>query len=145
MSQRSVVDQLSWAARLLTREREIMLAPIGLNPAYVPVLLALSSGGAHTPKALSQAAEVEQPTMTATIQRMERDGLVTRKANPDDGRSALIALTQKGYDHIADMDRALGALNELLLEQFTTAERGQFLELLSRVVAVLEVQTGRAG
>lgn len=145
MSQRSVVDQLSWAARLLTREREIMLAPIGLNPAYVPVLLALSSGGAHTPKALSQAAEVEQPTMTATIQRMERDGLVTRKANPDDGRSALIVLTQKGYDHIADMDRALGALNELLLEQFTTAERGQFLELLGRVVAVLEVQTGRAG
>ncbi|KKB78859.1 hypothetical protein VW35_10245 [Devosia soli] len=145
MSQRSAVDQLSWAARLLAREREIMLTPIGLNPAYVPVFLALSSGGAHTPKALAQAAEVEQPTMTATIQRMERDGFVTRKPNPDDGRSALIALTPLGYERIADMDRALGALNELLLEQFSTAERGQFWELLGRVVKVLEVQTGRAG
>ena len=50
-----------------------------------------------------------------------------------------------GAKRIADMDRALGALNELLLEQFTTAERGQFLELLGRVVSVLEVQTGRVG
>lgn len=143
MIEKSVADQLSWAARLLAREAETMLAPIGLNPAYVPVLLALSSGGARTPKNLAQQAAVEQPTMTATIQRMERDGLVTRKANPDDGRSALIALTPTGYERIGDMDRALGALNELLLEQFTTAERGQFLELLGRVVSVLEVQTGR--
>jgi DNA-binding MarR family transcriptional regulator len=145
MMEKSVADQLSWAARLLARETETMLGPIGLNPAYVPVLFALSEGGAHTPKGLAEAASVEQPTMTATIQRMERDGLLTRKPNPDDGRSALIALTPLGYERITDMTRALGALNELLLEQFTTAERGQFLELLGRVVSVLEVQTGRVG
>ena len=145
MNETSVAGQLNWAARLLARETETMLGPIGLNPAYVPVLLALSAGGAHTPKSLAEAASVEQPTMTATIQRLERDGFVTRKPNPDDGRSALIALTPPGYERIADMDRALGALNELLLEQFTTAERGQFLELLGRVVSVLEVQTGRVG
>lgn len=145
MIEKSVADQLNWSARLLAREMETMLGPIGLNPAYVPVLLALSAGGAHTPKNLAAAASVEQPTMTATIQRMERDGFVTRKRHPDDGRSALIALTPLGYERIADMDRALGALNELLLEQFTTAERGQFLDLLGRVVSVLEVQTGRTG
>ena len=143
MNEKSVADQLNWAARLLARELETILGPVGLNPAYVPVLLSLSAGGARTPKGLAQEATVEQPTMTATIQRMERDGLVTRKPNPDDGRSALIALTPKGYERIADMDRALGALNELLLEQFTTAEREQFLGLLGRVVSVLEVQTGR--
>lgn len=144
MNETTVADQLTWAARLLARETETMLGPIGLNPAYVPVLLALSAGGAHTPKGLADAASVEQPTMTATIQRMERDGFVTRKRNPDDGRSALIVLTPTGYDRIADTDRALGALNELLLEQFTTAERSQFLGLLGRVIAVLELQTGRA-
>lgn len=143
MNDKSVADQLNWAARLLAREMETILGPVGLNPAYVPVLLSLSAGGARTPKGLAQEATVEQPTMTATIQRMERDGLVTRKPNPDDGRSALIALTPKGYERIADMDRALGALNELLLEQFTTSEREQFLGLLGRVVSVLEVQTGR--
>jgi MarR family transcriptional regulator for hemolysin len=145
MIEKTVADRLNWAVRLLTRETETMLAPIGLNPAYVPVLKTLSQGGAYTPKALADAAGVEQPTMTATIQRMERDGLLTRKRNPDDGRSALIALTAIGYERLADMDRALEALNELLLEQFTTAERGEFLDLLGRVTAVLEVQTGRGG
>ena len=140
---KSVIDQLGWAARLLSRELETMLAPVGLNPAYVPVLLTLAAGGARTPKGLAMEAAVEQPTMTATLHRMERDGLVTRKPNPDDGRSTLIALTPDGYGRIADTDRALDALNEMLLEQFTTAERGQFLELLGRVVSVLEVQTGR--
>ena len=141
--EKSVIDQLGWAARLLSRELETMLAPIGLNPAYLPVLLTLSAGGARTPKSLSLEASVEQPTMTATIQRMERDGLVTRKPNPDDGRSALIALTDLGYKRIGDIERVLAALNELLLEQFTTAERQQFMALLGRVVSVLEVQTGR--
>lgn len=141
--EKSVIDQVGWAARLLSRELETMLAPIGLNPAYLPVLITLSAGGARTPKSLALEASVEQPTMTATIQRMERDGLVTRKPNPDDGRSALIALTDLGYKRIADIERVLAALNELLLEQFTTAEREQFLGLLGRVVSVLEVQTGR--
>lgn len=140
---KSAIDQLGWAARLLSRELETMLAPIGLNPAYLPVLITLSAGGARTPKSLSLEASVEQPTMTATIQRMERDGLVTRKANPDDGRSALITLTERGHTRIADIERVLAALNELMLEQFTTAERGQFLSLLGRLVSVLEVQTGR--
>jgi len=143
MAEKPVTDQLNRAARLLARELETYLAPIGLSPAYVPVLLTLSAGGAQTPKALAEAAAVEQPTMTATIQRMERDGLVTRKRNPDDGRSALIALTAKGHARIADMEKVLSALNELLLEQFTTAEREQFLGLLGRVVNLLEVQVGR--
>lgn len=142
--EKSVIDQLGWAARLLSRELETMLAPIGLNPAYLPVLITLAAGGARTPKSLSLEASVEQPTMTATIQRMERDGLVTRKPNPDDGRSALIALTELGHKRIADIERVLAALNELLLEQFTTAERVQFLSLLGRLVTVLEVQTGRS-
>ena len=142
-NEKSVIDQLGWVARLLSRELETMLAPIGLNPAYLPVLITLAAGGARTPKSLSTEASVEQPTMTATIQRMERDGLVTRKPNPDDGRSALIILTEPGYQRIADIERVLAALNELLLEQFTTNERRQFLDLLGRVVSVLEMQTGR--
>jgi MarR family transcriptional regulator, transcriptional regulator for hemolysin len=145
MIEKSVSGQLSWAARLLAREWETMLGPIGLNAAYAPVLLTLSAGGARTPKSLADEASVEQPTMTATIQRMERDGLVTRKRHPDDGRSALIALTPQGHARIADLNRVLSAVNELLLEQFTTAEREQFLQLLGRVVSVLEVQTGKAG
>ena len=36
---------------------------------------------------------VSQPSMTQLIQRLERLGLVTRLADPDDGRAALIGIT----------------------------------------------------
>jgi DNA-binding MarR family transcriptional regulator len=39
---------------------------------------------------------VSQPSMTQLIQRLERAGLVTRLADPDDGRAALIGITEEG-------------------------------------------------
>jgi DNA-binding MarR family transcriptional regulator len=39
---------------------------------------------------------VSQPSMTQLIQRLERQGLVTRLTDPDDGRVALVAITESG-------------------------------------------------
>jgi DNA-binding MarR family transcriptional regulator len=39
---------------------------------------------------------VSQPSMTQLIQRLERLDLVARLADPDDGRAALIGITQHG-------------------------------------------------
>ena len=43
--------------------------------------------------ALAAKEGVSQPSMTQLIQRLERLGLVTRLADPDDGRAALIGIT----------------------------------------------------
>ncbi|BBY58781.1 MarR family winged helix-turn-helix transcriptional regulator [Mycolicibacterium sarraceniae] len=39
---------------------------------------------------------VSQPSMTQLVQRLERAGLVTRLADPDDGRACLVAITARG-------------------------------------------------
>jgi len=39
---------------------------------------------------------VSQPSMTQLIQRLERQGLLTRLADPDDGRVALVDITEAG-------------------------------------------------
>lgn len=39
---------------------------------------------------------VSQPSMTQLVQRLERQDLVARLADPDDGRAALIGITQHG-------------------------------------------------
>lgn len=133
----------NWAARLFTRELERQLAPLGINPAYMPVLFALADGAAMTQKALAERAAVEQPTMTATLNRMQRDGVIARRPNPDDGRSALVALTPKGLGVIPDVERVVAAINALALEQLTPEERRNFLSLMSRIIAVLEMQAGK--
>lgn len=128
------------AGRLLVRELERHLAPIGLSPGHMSVLLALEDGSALTQKALAERAAVEQATMTATLTRMERDGLVTRRPNPDDGRSTLVALTPLALGKVADVANATATINDLVLEQLTPEERRQFFDLMGRIIGVLEAQ-----
>jgi MarR family transcriptional regulator for hemolysin len=130
----------NWAARLFARELERQLAPTGIAPAYMPVIFALSDGSTLTQKELTRRAAVEQPTMAATLKRMERDGMITRATDPDDRRSALIQLTALALSKVDDVKRVVSAINALALEQLTPEERAQYLGLLARVVSVLEAQ-----
>jgi MarR family transcriptional regulator for hemolysin len=132
------------AGRLLVRELERHLAPLGLSPGHMPVLLALEGGEALTQKALAERAAVEQATMTATLTRMERDGLVSRRPNPEDGRSTLVALTPLALGKLPAVAEATATINALVLEQLTPEERSQFFALIGRIIAVLEAQDNEA-
>jgi DNA-binding MarR family transcriptional regulator len=48
---------------------------------------------------------VSQPSMTQLIQRLERLDLVSRLADPEDGRAALIAITAHGQSLLEDRKR----------------------------------------
>lgn len=128
------------AGRLFIRELERQLAPLGLTPAHMPVLLALETGAALTQKALAENARVEQPTMAATLNRMERDGLIARHSNPGDGRSMLVRLTPLALGKLAEVEAAVSAINALVLEALSPAERAQYFALLHKVVGVLEAR-----
>ena len=130
----------NWAARLFARELERQLAPSGIASAYMPVMFALADGSALTQKELARRAAVEQPTMAATLNRMERDGMIDRRPDPGDRRSALVALTPLALGKVATVEQVVSAINALALEQLDPAERRQFLSLLGRIIAVLEAQ-----
>ena len=135
----------NWAARLFSRELERQLAPTGIAPAYMPVLFALADGSTLTQKELARRAAVEQPTMAATLKRMERDGMIHRRQDPGDKRSALVALTPLALGKVETVERVVSAINALALEQLDARERRQFLSLLGRVIAVLEAQDADLG
>ena len=141
---RSVGYITNLAGRLLVRELERHLAPLGLSPGHMPVLLALEDGAALTQKALADRAGVKQATMTATLARMERDGLVRVAPNPDDGRSTLISLTPLALGKLPAVAEAATTIDALVLEQLTPDERRQFYSLMGRIIAVLEAQDRQA-
>jgi MarR family transcriptional regulator for hemolysin len=135
----------NWAARLFARELDRQLAPTGIAPAYMPVLFALADGSTLTQKELARRAAVEQPTMAATLNRMERDAMIDRRPDPGDKRSALVALTPLALGKVEMVERVVSAINTLALEQLTPSERSQFLDLLGRVIGVLEAQDATLG
>lgn len=132
------------AGRLLVRELDRHLAPLGLAPAHMPVLMALGAGP-KTQKTLAAEARVEQATMTATLNRMERDGLVERRPNPGDGRSSLVALTPLAAEKLPQLAEITASINALVLEQLTPEERSQFFALMGKIISVLEAQDSAHG
>jgi DNA-binding MarR family transcriptional regulator len=61
------------------------------------------------PRRITDLAVVEavaQPSMTVLVSGLERSGLVERRADPTDGRVALVAITEAGSDYIRARRRA---------------------------------------
>ena len=128
----------NWAARLFTRAIERRLATTGIATAYLPILFALADGGALTQKILARRAAVEQPTMAATLKRMERDGFVRRQPDPADRRSALVSLTPLAEQQLAHVEASVEQINEMAMAALDPAERKALLWQLLQVIAALE-------
>jgi DNA-binding MarR family transcriptional regulator len=53
-------------------------------------------GGDWSPVRLARAFQVTKQTMTSTLARLERQGYVRVRPDPDDGRAKLVSLTPEG-------------------------------------------------
>ena len=84
-------------ARRLRAER----ADHGLTLTQLSALATLQRHGPLTPRALADHERVTPPSMTRTLAALADAGLVTRSADPLDGRSQVIALTPAAEELLA--------------------------------------------
>jgi MarR family transcriptional regulator, transcriptional regulator for hemolysin len=134
----SIGHLTSRAARLYARVADGLLKPLGLAAGQIPIFAALKDGAALSQMTLARIAQIEQPTMAATLSRMERDGLIRREPDPADGRSSLISLTPAAIAKIPRMSELLTGGNEEALKGFDHAEKKVLAEMLVRIIANLE-------
>ncbi|MFF2147400.1 MarR family winged helix-turn-helix transcriptional regulator [Kitasatospora sp. NPDC058190] len=78
----------------------------GMSLTTVAVLGRLGQEGPIRLTALAAAEGIAQPSMTALVQRLERQGLVSRSADPTDGRVCLVAITDAGHELLSERRRA---------------------------------------
>lgn len=86
---------LSAAARLVEHRWNTHLSQWGLNHAGLAVLHVLLSGPT-TQRELATAVQVEDQTMSRTVERLERSGYVERRRDDADRRRILVSLTHDG-------------------------------------------------
>lgn len=80
-------------------KKAFMAAGVGrIKPAYLGVLWCLWKEEGVKMIELGRCAGLEPSTMTGLLDRMERDGLVVRKPDPDDRRAYSVHLTDFGKD-----------------------------------------------
>jgi DNA-binding MarR family transcriptional regulator len=79
------------------------------------VLALLADDGPARISVLAAASGVSQPSMTELVGRLEREGLVTRFCDPDDGRATLVDITSSGRAERVQLQRLVhGRVIELL-------------------------------
>jgi MarR family transcriptional regulator for hemolysin len=137
---RSAGYMTNWAARLFARAIDQRLKLIGVSSGQLPVFFALAGGKALTQKELARLASIEQPTMASTLARMERDGLIERAPDPNDGRSSLVSLSAKAKRKADLVMQAITEVNAGALDVLTAAERTAYLDSLAKIIAALERQ-----
>jgi DNA-binding MarR family transcriptional regulator len=95
--------------QILAGRAEEDVKPFGLTFARYEVLMLLlfSSRGELPLGKIGERLQVAPGSVTNAVSRLERDRLVHRRVNPDDGRGVLAAITPRGRD------RALEATNAL--------------------------------
>lgn len=117
-----LIGRLRRLSHHLLREMEKTFARHGLNDATFDLLATLRRSGPPyrlSPGDLLATMMITSGTMTNRIDQLEKIGLVERIQNPQDGRSVIIALTEKGFsvidqavtDHVATQQRIMAGLS----------------------------------
>lgn len=113
--------------------------PDGLKVAHFAVLNHLIRlGDGKSPVELARAFQVTKGAMTKTLSRLTQRECITISANPDDGRSKLVFLTEKG---IETRNSAIAAVEPMLSEIYAVISKNEFedaLPFLHRLAALLD-------
>jgi len=109
-----------------------------LSPSLSSALATVERHGPLTPSELAERERVQRPTATRLVARLEEDGLVTRTADPSDGRSFLVAVTGEGRALLARMRRRKDAYLAERLKRLDPSERATLAEAAAILERLLE-------
>jgi DNA-binding MarR family transcriptional regulator len=133
------VDQVAAALRvsigLLVRRMRQIPVEGELTLSETSALARLDRGGPTTPGALAKQEQISPQSMGATLAALQARGLIARAPDPDDGRRAVMSITDAGLALLrsrrnAKVQQLAGALSA----DFTAGE----LDQLAAVAPLLE-------
>ena len=106
----------------------------GLTPTSTAALATIERHGPLTPSELAEIERVKRPTITRTLGCLEREGLIDRTPDPDDGRSNLISVNAAGRERLRRLRGRKNAYLARRMRDLTDEE----VETLERAAEILE-------
>ena len=117
-----------------TARRMRQEASTELGPASLAALATIERLGPLTPSELAKAERVKPPTATRLLARLTENDLVSRAADPTDGRSAIVTITPAGR---AMLKRIRSRKNAYLARRMKELPDDE-VDALERAAAILE-------
>jgi DNA-binding MarR family transcriptional regulator len=131
-------DVAAGLVRLLSLIR--WLVPPGVSLTSAATLNTLERSGPCRLTALAAAEGVTQPAMTQLVGRLAEAGLVTRCADPDDGRVVQVQLTDDGRDYMVRRRAYRAERLSGLLTQLSKADQDALAAALPALNALVSLQ-----
>lgn len=128
----SAVTSVMRTQQIMLGRVDRALRPFGLSFARFEMLrlLAFTREGRMPMASAIARLQVHPASITNTVDRLSRDGLVQREPHPADGRAAMISLTPDGRDRV---ELATPALNDVFAELgLTEDDTLQLVRILAR-------------
>jgi DNA-binding MarR family transcriptional regulator len=101
-----------------------------VRPSYGSILVPLFEEDGLRMGELAARARLSKQTMTTMVRLLERDGLVERRADPRDGRAALVFLTKRAHHLRPVVEQALAELDRLVATRLSARGRADLREAL---------------
>ncbi|MCB2178800.1 MarR family transcriptional regulator [bacterium] len=109
-------------------------------PQMALILFVNNNPGKHLQE-VADGMELTAPTVSVSIRRMEEDGWIERRPDPEDGRATCIFLTEKSDQIIRKLTAAQLKSVRLFLRHLSEEEQKKLLELMRKAISGVEKQS----
>ncbi|ABS75692.1 MULTISPECIES: MarR family winged helix-turn-helix transcriptional regulator [Bacillus] len=127
---RRLIHQINQCARLITKKANERLEPFGLYSSQWSILYCLKTIGPMTQKEIWSYLNVEAPTVTRTIKRLEENGWIQREQG-EDKREKLVVLTKEAELKYDSINQEMLKFEEDMLADFQDGDKEAFSEFLN--------------
>jgi DNA-binding MarR family transcriptional regulator len=129
--------QLIQVCKAHRQRGEAALAKLGLHVGQEQILFRLWEEDGLSQSQLAAGGCVDLSTTTKAVQRMEREGLVERRPDPDDARISCVYLTERGRSLCEPALRVWKELEERFLQGMNVTEQMLLRRLLQQAAVNL--------
>ncbi|WP_235936726.1 MarR family winged helix-turn-helix transcriptional regulator [Steroidobacter agaridevorans] len=119
--------------RLYTKRFEALAQELSLTLPQCKALFQLSRNEGISQKRLAELAEIEPMTLVRILDRMESDGWVERRPDPNDRRARTLYVTAGAKPVLEQIDRLSAQMRAEALAGLSGEQRNQLMGLLEHV------------
>jgi len=128
-----IIGKLMSVGGILQREGNRLLSPYRLNQQQFSILFEIAKAKEVRQKNIINRLLLEKAHVSKVVKKLEIMGLIKIVPLPEDKRSELLSLTEKGEQIINESRNIFNEWKKEKLKQFTKEELSQILESIDKL------------
>jgi DNA-binding MarR family transcriptional regulator len=133
----TIAQLLMQVCRLTAYQMRLKMERVGLHRAQGPALFFLQHHEGASQNEIARALHLTAASVTNMLQRMERDGWVERRPDPDDQRITRVYVTEKARAMHEEARAGLRELNDEIVGTLDPQDQELLRRLLGKIQARL--------